>query len=113
MVRTMENILGIPPMNQLDLTAESMHECFSDTPDFRPYQAVPNVIPLDEINPELESLNGVRRYWAEKSMAQDLTDVDRIDEDTFNRIIWHAVKGYDRPYPQLSTIPKFIEGEKD
>jgi YVTN family beta-propeller protein len=113
MVRTMENILGIPPMNQLDLTAESMHECFSDTPDFRPYQAVPNIIPLDEINPELESLNGVRRYWAEKSMAQDLTDVDRIDEDTFNRIIWHAVKGYDRPYPQLSTIPKFIEGEKD
>lgn len=102
MVRTMENILGIPPMNQFDLMAEPMLDCFTESPDFTPYKAEKNNIPLDEINPPLESLNGKKRYWAEKSMEQDLDNYDRIDEDTFNRIIWHAMKGYDRPYPELS-----------
>jgi YVTN family beta-propeller protein len=102
MVRTMENILGIPPMNQLDNSAEPMSDCFSETPDFTPYKAVPNNIPLNELNPPLEGLSGKQLSWAKKSMEQDLDDYDRIDEDTFNRIIWHAMKGYDRPYPELS-----------
>jgi YVTN family beta-propeller protein len=101
MVRTMENILGIPPMNQFDLFAEPMFDCFTETPDFAPYKALINNIPLDEINPPLESLNGKKRYWAEKSMEQDLDDYDRINEDDFNRIIWHAMKGYERPYPVI------------
>ncbi len=41
-------------------------------------------------------------HWAKKSMEQDMDDLDRIDEDIFNRIIWHAVKGYDVPYPVLT-----------
>jgi YVTN family beta-propeller protein len=102
MVRTMENILGIPPMNQFDLSAEAMVSCFSSTADFSPYEAIPNIISLEELNPEMESLTGDRRYWAQKSIEQDLDDYDRIEEDVFNRIIWHAVKGYDRPYPQLT-----------
>lgn len=101
MVRTMENILGIPPMNQFDLSAEPMFDCFTESPDFTPYKTLKNNIPLDEINPPLESLNGKKRYWAEKSMEQDLDDYDRINEYDFNRIIWHAMKGYDRPYPVL------------
>ena len=99
MVRTIENILDLPPMNQFDLAAEPMVDCFTETPDFTPYTALPNIIPLDELNPPLESLHGDALHWAQKSMEQDLSDVDRIDEDTFNRIIWHAVKGYDVPYP--------------
>jgi len=101
MVRTMENILGIPPMNQFDLGAEPMIDCFIDTPDFTPYKALPNNIRLDELNPLLESLIGSQLHWAKMSLEQDLDDVDRIDEDTFNRIIWHSVKGYDVPYPVL------------
>ncbi len=104
MVRTIENILGIPPMNQLDLMAEPMSDCFTDKPDFTPYRAVESNIPIDQINPELVSLSGDQLYWARKSMEQDLDDVDRIDEYTFNRIIWHAVKGYDRPYPGDEVI---------
>lgn len=102
MVRTMENILGIPPMNQLDNAAEPMTACFNETPDFTPYKALQNNIPLDELNPPLEGLSGKQLSWAKKSLEQDLDDYDRIDEDTFNRIIWHAVKGYDRPYPVFS-----------
>jgi len=108
MVRTIENILGIPPMNQLDLAAEGMTECFTEKADFTPYSALPNNIPLTDINPPLGSLDGKARYWAEKSMEQDLDDLDRIEEDTFNRIIWHAVKGYDTPYPEYA-----VDGDDD
>ncbi len=103
MVRTIENILGLPPMNQLDMTAEAMTDCFTDKPDFSPYRAVKNNIPLDQLNPPLTSLTGDQLYWAKKSLEQDLDDVDRIDEDTFNRIIWHAVKGYDKSYPVITN----------
>ncbi|HBE39899.1 MAG TPA: hypothetical protein DDW27_01590 [Bacteroidales bacterium] len=103
MVRTIENILGLPPMNQLDMTAEPMTDCFTDKPDFTPYKALKNNIPLDQLNPALTSLSGDQLYWAQKSLEQDLDDVDRIDEDTFNRIIWHAVKGYNRPYPVIKN----------
>jgi len=102
MVRTMENIMGIPPMNQFDLAAEPMEDCFHTTPDFTPYKALPSNIPLTEINPPLESLKGEALHWAKLSLQQDLDDVDLIDEDTFNRIIWHSVRGYNVPYPVLS-----------
>ena len=101
MFRTIENILGIPPLNQFDLAAEPMLDCFTSKPDFTPYTALINNIPLDELNPELTSLTGDALYWAKKSMEQNLDELDRIDEDTFNRIIWHSVKGYDVPYPVL------------
>ncbi len=101
MFRTIENILGIPPLNQFDLAAVPMLDCFTDKPDFTPYKALPNNIPLDEINPELTSLTGDALYWAKKSLEQNLDELDRIDEDVFNRIIWHSVKGYDVPYPVL------------
>jgi len=103
MVRTIEDILGLPPMNRLDLMAESMVDCFTTEPDYTPYKAVLNNIPLDEINPSLVSLTGDQLYWARKSVEQDLDDVDRIDEDIFNRIIWHSVKGYDKPYPVIKN----------
>lgn len=103
MVRIIENILGVPPMNQLDLNAVPMTDCFNEQPNFTSYKAVPNNIPLEQLNPPLKRLSGMQRYWAEKSLEQDLDDVDRINEDVFNRIIWHAVKGYDVPYPVLAN----------
>ena len=90
------------PLNQFDLAAEPMLDCFTGKPDFTPYKALPNNIPLDELNPSLLSLSGDALYWAQKSMEQNLDELDRIDEDTFNRIIWHSVKGYDVPYPDLA-----------
>jgi hypothetical protein len=37
-------------------------------------------------------------------MEQDLDEEDKIDDDVFNRIIWHAVRGYNSPYPNLSIV---------
>jgi YVTN family beta-propeller protein len=107
MIRTMELILGLPHMNQLDLVAEPMSDCFHEKKDLTRYTAIPNKIRLDEMNPPLNALRGEARYWAQKSMELDFDDVDRADEDTFNRILWHAVKGPGVPYPrQISTNDK-------
>ncbi len=102
MVKTMELILGLPPMNQMDLAATAMRGCFQDEPDLRPFTARPNQVPLDEMNPDSTALSGPALYWAKKSMELDLDDVDDADEDTLNRILWHAVKGYDVPYPTVA-----------
>lgn len=46
MVRTVEQILGIQPMNQEDYAAEPMYGAFTEKPDFEPFTAAPNEIPL-------------------------------------------------------------------
>jgi len=100
MVRTIELVLGLPPMNQLDASATAMGSCFTDTPDFTPYDSVPNLIPLDELNPEVTDIRDPARLrWALASLELPLDDVDEADEDTLNRILWHAVRGRDDTYP--------------
>ncbi|MCK5705406.1 MAG: phosphoesterase, partial [Cyclobacteriaceae bacterium] len=103
-LRTMELILGLPPMNQFDMAATPMTDCFTDKPDFTPYIVQPNQIPLDEMNPSLSSLNKTSKqyYYAKKSMEMPLDDIDKADEGLFNRVLWHAAKGYDVPYPELA-----------
>lgn len=103
MVKSIELMLGLPPMNQLDLSATPMRHCFQDKPDLTPYVCLPNQIPLDEMNPELKSLKGKALYWARKSMELNLEEGDKADEDTLNRILWHATRGYDTPYPEEYT----------
>ncbi len=100
-LRTIELILGLPPMSQFDLVAEPMTDCFTDKPNFTPYKALPNQIPLDQMNPKLSSLKGKQLYWAKKSMALPLDEVDAAEDEEFNKIIWYAVRGYDVPYPKV------------
>lgn len=99
MLRTMELILGLPPMNQFDMAAIPMEDCFTDAADLTPYTALPNEIPLDEMNPPVSSLSGAARRYAELSNEAPLNNIDEADEDTLNRIIWHATMGGGVPYP--------------
>lgn len=103
-LRTMELILGLPPMNQFDMAATVMTDCFTDRPDFTPYTAEKNRIPLDEMNPKLSALKpgSQQHFYAQKSMEMPLDDIDQADEDLFNHILWHDAKGYDVPYPELA-----------
>src|SRR5262249_22790220 len=89
----------LPPMNQLDLSATPMRNCFDTKPDTTPYVCVPNKIKLDEMNPPLKDLKGAALDWAKKSLAMNFDDGDEADEDTLNRILWHATRG-DTPYPE-------------
>jgi hypothetical protein len=103
MVKTIELMLGLPPMTQLDLSATPMRNCFQGKRDVTPFTSLPNQIALDEMNPALEKLHGKARYWAEKSLALKLDKGDEADEDTLNRILWHSVRGYDTRYPEEFT----------
>ncbi|HEX5270377.1 MAG TPA: alkaline phosphatase family protein, partial [Gemmataceae bacterium] len=100
MVKTIELVLGLPPMNQLDLSATAMRDCFRDEPDLTPYEAVKGKVALDEMNPPLKELKGQALHWAKESLALDLDDADAADEDTFNRILWHAARGDGVAYPE-------------
>ncbi|NOY43292.1 MAG: phosphoesterase [Planctomycetes bacterium] len=110
MIRTMELILGLPPMNQFDASATAMASCFTEEPDFTPYDAVPNNIPLDRMNPEVQSITDPRqRHWALASLELPLDDVDEADEDTLNRILWHSVRGRDDTYPAWAVLSESEE----
>jgi YVTN family beta-propeller protein len=97
-LHTMERILGVPPMNQMDALAPVMTACFTAKPDLTPYQTLPATVKLDELNPPLKKLKGRARIWAEKSMALDFSKPDAAEEDTLNRILWFAAKG-EEEYP--------------
>ena len=98
MYRTIEQILGLPPRNQFDLAAEPMFTTFTSRPDFTAYAAIPNRIPLNEMNPPLAGLTGLQRQLAEFSLTIDSSEPDSAPADTMNRAIWHSVKGFDTPY---------------
>jgi hypothetical protein len=92
-------IFGAPAMNQMVALAPVMTDCFTAKPNFTPYRCRPNQVPLDEMNPEKSALSGTALHLAELSLKQNFEEVDRAEEDALNRIIWHAMKGMDAPYP--------------
>jgi len=102
-LHTMERILGLPPMNQQDAMAPIMFECFNNVPDFTPYTALPSNIPLTE-NVVASQMSPKQRYYAKKVQQMDFSKPDRINDDVFNRYIWHMNKG-DARYPA-----KFVGG---
>src|SRR5208282_1296348 len=67
MVKTIELLLGLPPMNQMDLSATPMRRCFQEKVDLAPYTAVENRVPLDQMNPDLKKLQGQALHWAQQS----------------------------------------------
>jgi hypothetical protein len=108
MVKTIELMLGLPPMNQMDLSATPMRNCFQEEANLSPYASVANRIPLDEMNPAVKALRGQALHWAKKSLELDLDEGDQADEDTLNRILWHASRGDSVPYPERH-VGKWIE----
>ncbi len=104
LLRTIELILGLPPMNQMDATATPMFDCFSDTPDFAVFDAVTNQVPLDEMNPNPKRIgDSILRKDAYVSAKLPLDKEDQCPEDLFNHILWRAVKGSRAPYPDWAV----------
>jgi hypothetical protein len=98
-LRSIELIFGLPPLTKFDLLTRPMWNSFQNEPDLRPYNARPNQIALDELNPPRTALSGKAREWAERSMAMDFSVPDRADDYTLNQILWYSVKGYGKKYP--------------
>jgi hypothetical protein len=105
LVRTIEQIFGLPPMNQFDLAATPMFSCFNNTIDTAPFISLANQVPLDEMNPPASALQGQALYWARQSLLLDFSSPDAADEEVLNRAIWYSTRGYDAPYPHVLARP--------
>jgi YVTN family beta-propeller protein len=92
MLRTMELILGIPPMSQYDAAAAPMWRCFSTTPNSTPFTALPANIDLNE-------KNVVVNKWQQQSEAFNLVKEDAVPDLEFNIVLWHGLKGENIPFP--------------
>ena len=97
MVRTMELILGLPPMTQYDQHATPMLNCFTATPDLTAYAMVgPKV--------DLEAKNPAKGDGETASAKLDFSGPDRADPDALNAILWNALKpGVTQPAPVRSA----------
>ncbi len=91
-LRTMELILGIPPMSQYDASATPMFKSFTDTPDLTPYAVRPARTSLTERNP-------ADAVGAQRSLEMDFSVEDAAPDIELNEIIWKSIKGRDSVMP--------------
>ncbi|MGI8696023.1 MAG: alkaline phosphatase family protein, partial [Mycobacteriales bacterium] len=111
--RTIEQILGMPPMNQLDMAAQPMYDVFTDKANNAPYNVRPNQIPLDTLNPTPAQVsNPMQKLWLQWSQKQDFRSEDRLAFAPSNRLTWYASTGYTKPYPGDSKVMTPAEVQK-
>ena len=103
MVRTIEQILGIPPMNKFDATASPMVSCFTNTLRKDSYQHLLNKTALDEMNKPLGLTKGKENYYARMSMQPQFEHIDGGNDDLLNRILWYSTMGK-KAYPVRNTL---------
>jgi len=116
--RTIEQILGLPPMNQFDLIASPMGTDFVAGPppqsNFEPWTHVPNQIPINQgvggnvdHSKDSPKVKALRAAWQQKKaeiFAGKLTKPDSEDPDTVNHLNWYEATGFTRPYPGEKTV---------
>jgi len=93
---TIEDILSLDHLSQFDAFGRPLRGVFAATPDLRPYSALHPTTPIDEHNPP-------HGPGARESMRLDFRSEDLADDNQFNRVLWEAIKGPDRPYPGTHT----------
>ncbi len=108
LLRTMELILGIPPMSQYDAAATSLWRCFTPVPDYTAYTAIPS-------NINLADKNVVKNELSERSAKFDLTKEDRVSDNEFSEVIWKGIKGLHSPMPapKRAAFIKVTDADKD
>jgi DNA-binding beta-propeller fold protein YncE len=86
MLRTMELILGLPPMSQYDASATPMYNAMQPTPDLQAFVQLPARISIEEKNDQMA-------YGADASMRMNLAEADMAPERELNEILWRSIKG--------------------
>lgn len=92
LLRTMEMILGLPPMTQYDAAANTLWRCFNNNPDHPSFDVKPCQVNLND-------KNLAENKWQALSETFDFSVEDRVNDFDFNEVIWRAVKGLDSPCP--------------
>ena len=118
MTRTIEQILGLPPMNVMDLVASPMRTAFVNgappVDNFKPWTHVANQVPLDQgvttssADPaSSKRVKELKEAWLRKKtqiFAGKLTKPDSEDPDTVNHLNWYEATGFTRPYPGEKAV---------
>lgn len=105
LLRTIELILGLPPMSQYDAAATPMWRCFTATPNLAPFRSKP-------LNIDLNEKNDVANEWQRRSEKFNLAKEDAVPDLEFNIVLWHAIKG-DTPFPAPKRAAFLKVGEKE
>jgi YVTN family beta-propeller protein len=106
MLRTIELILGVPPMSQYDAAAVPMWRSLNSVPGHPAFDVRPNQINLD-----LKNL--AENNWQKKSESFDFTREDMVNDAAFNEVIWKSVKGFDSPCPPVVHAAFFLPDNKN
>jgi YVTN family beta-propeller protein len=105
MIRTIELLLGIAPMNQLDASAIPM-DIFQGTPDLTPYKAVLPTIAADNLITH-KPKDKATAEWMKKSNRQNFAHADMADPKVLNAVIWFACTGSGSNIPQTAQLPAY------
>jgi YVTN family beta-propeller protein len=104
LIRTMELLLGMEPMNQLDATAAPI-DIFQSTPDLRSFKALlPEVAANNLMNPPRDAQTA--RFY-DLTEQQNLAHADMANPRELNEIIWFSVRGAAEPMPEIARLPAF------
>ncbi|UKJ06227.1 beta-propeller fold lactonase family protein [Solitalea lacus] len=104
-LRTIELILGLPPMTQYDAAAPSLWRAFTANPDFSMYRHIPSNINLND-------KNIAQSDAAKKSAFFDFTKVDNVSDFLFNEVLWQGLKGKPAPAPTHAAFI-YIDKKKE
>ncbi len=85
-LRTIELILGLPPMSQYDAAATPMWRSFTNTPDESSFSYLPENVDLNDKNTAVNKLS-------RKSETFNFSKEDAIPDDQFNEVLWEGIKG--------------------
>ena len=96
-IATIEGILNLGSMSQFDRFGRPLTDIWAAEPDVRPFDLLTPAVNLNDKNPR--ATRGAR-----ESTSLRLGTEDASDDDEFSRIVWHAVKGYDRAYPGVTRM---------
>lgn len=107
-LRTMELVLGLPPMSQYDAAALPFYDCFTPIANLSPFTHIKSNIDLDARN---VAVNGS----ALKSESFNLAKEDAVPDLELNEVIWKFVKGENSvmPAPRRSAFVKLEQKKKD
>src|SRR5436305_10335774 len=105
LIRTIEMLLGLAPMNQLDSSATPIN-IFRAQPDLRPFKAALPDVSLDNlVTPSAR--DAATLYWMRRTAEQDLEHADMADARTMNAAIWFSVRGARSMMPGSASLPAF------
>jgi YVTN family beta-propeller protein len=107
-LRTIELILGLPPMSQYDAAAMPLYRCFTATPDFTGYSVIPATTDITEKNLAANELS-------RRSAQFDFTKEDKVPDQQFNDVLWKGIKGINAitPAPKHAAFIKITEKDND